>query len=58
MRRGLDFDKAEAALRRAAEKAIHGPREERSGQFLSAKKPSVSPPRRAAKRSSTERRKD
>lgn len=33
MRRGLDFDKAEAALRRAAEKATHGTREERSGRF-------------------------
>ncbi len=34
MRRGLDFDKAEAALKRAAEKATHGTREERSGRFL------------------------
>jgi Uncharacterized protein conserved in bacteria (DUF2188) len=34
MRRGLDFDKAEAALRRAAAKATHGTREERSGRFL------------------------
>ncbi len=33
MRRGLDFDKAEAALRRAAEKATRGTREERSGRF-------------------------
>jgi hypothetical protein len=33
MKRGLDFDKAEAALKRAAEKAIHGTREERSGKF-------------------------
>lgn len=33
MRRGLDFDKAEAALKRAAEKATHGTREERSGRF-------------------------
>lgn len=33
MRRGLDFDKAEAALRRAAEKATHGTREERAGRF-------------------------
>ena len=29
MRRGLDFDKAEAALKRAAYKATHGTREER-----------------------------
>lgn len=34
MRRGLDFEKAEAALKRAAEKAMHGTREERSGRFL------------------------
>jgi hypothetical protein len=34
MKRGLDFDKAEAALKRAAEKATHGTREERSGRFL------------------------
>jgi hypothetical protein len=33
MRRGLDFKKAEAALKRAAEKAVHGTREERSGRF-------------------------
>ena len=34
MRRGLDLAKAEAALKRAAEKAVHGTREERSGRFL------------------------
>jgi hypothetical protein len=33
MRRGLDFVKAEAALKRAAYKAVHGTREERSGRF-------------------------
>jgi hypothetical protein len=33
MRRGLDFEKAETALKRAAEKAVHGTREERSGRF-------------------------
>ncbi len=33
MKRGLDFDKAQAALKRAAEKAIYGTREERSGRF-------------------------
>jgi hypothetical protein len=33
MSRGLDFEKAQAALKRAAEKAIHGTREERSGRF-------------------------
>jgi len=34
MNRGLDFEKAQAALKRAAEKAIHLTREERSGRFL------------------------
>ena len=34
MSRGLDFEKAQAAFKRAAEKAIHGTREERSGRFL------------------------
>jgi hypothetical protein len=43
MRRGLDFAKAEAAFKRAAEKAVHGAREERSGRFLPAKK-RASPP--------------
>jgi hypothetical protein len=38
MRRGLDFAKAETAFKRAAEKAVHGTREERSGRFLPAKK--------------------
>jgi hypothetical protein len=33
MRRGLDFQKAEAAFKRAADKAAHGTREERSGRF-------------------------
>jgi hypothetical protein len=33
MRRGLDFEKAEAAFKRAADKAAHGTREERSGRF-------------------------
>lgn len=33
MRRGLDFEKAEAAFKRAAEKAVCGTREERSGRF-------------------------
>lgn len=32
--RGLDVEKAEAAMKRAAEKAMHGTREERSGRFF------------------------
>jgi hypothetical protein len=38
MKRGLDFAKAEAALKRAAYKAVHGTREERSGRFGTATK--------------------
>ena len=38
MSRGLDPAKVQAALDRAAYKAVHGTREERSGRFL-AKKP-------------------
>jgi hypothetical protein len=34
MQRGLDLPKAQAALKRAAEKAMHGTREERSGRFV------------------------
>jgi hypothetical protein len=36
MSRGLDVRKADAALKRAAHKAVHGTREERSGQVLSS----------------------
>jgi hypothetical protein len=36
------LEKAEAALKRAAYKATHGTREERSGRFLLAEKPSSS----------------
>jgi hypothetical protein len=34
MIRRLDIEKVDAALRRAAYKAVHGAREERSGRFL------------------------
>jgi hypothetical protein len=34
MRRGLDIEKVEAAFKRAAHKAIHGTREERSGRVV------------------------
>jgi hypothetical protein len=40
MRHGLDLPKAQAALKRAADKAMHGTREERSGRFL-LKRPSA-----------------
>jgi KTSC domain len=36
MSRGLDIRKAEAALTRAARKAVHGTREDRSGRVLSS----------------------
>lgn len=42
MRRGLDFEKAQAAFKRAAEKAMHGTREERSGRFLLEDGPDIS----------------
>jgi len=42
MRRGLDFAKAETAFKRAAEKAVHGTREERSGRFGQITKQGVS----------------
>jgi hypothetical protein len=42
MRRGLDFAKAETAFKRAAEKAVHGTREERSGRFLQVTNQGVS----------------
>jgi hypothetical protein len=40
--RGIDFEKMEAAFKRAAEKAMHGTREERSGRFLLVEGPDVS----------------
>ena len=36
MSRGLDLTKAEAALKQAAEKAVHGTQEERSGRVISS----------------------
>jgi len=48
MRRGLDLAKVEAALKRAAYKAVHGTREERSGRFLPAKKRANPPARPSA----------
>jgi hypothetical protein len=49
MSRGLDIEKVEAALKRAAHKAIHGTREERSGRFLLAKKRGAAPANRTSK---------
>jgi hypothetical protein len=36
MNSGLDIRKAQSALRRAARKAVHGTREERSGRVISS----------------------
>jgi lysyl-tRNA synthetase class 2 len=36
MSRGLDLKRAEAALKRAAHKAVHGTREERAGRVISS----------------------
>jgi hypothetical protein len=43
MKRGLDLEKVQAALDRAAYKALHGTREERSGRFLLRKKDQPTP---------------
>jgi hypothetical protein len=58
MKRGLDFKQMEAAFKRAAYKAIHGTREERSGRFFlpeKTRKPPSAPPR-ALKKSKLKRR--
>jgi hypothetical protein len=44
MRQGLDFEKAEAALKRAADKALRGTREERSGRFLAKQERAAAKP--------------
>jgi hypothetical protein len=56
MRRGLDFEKMEAALKRAAYKALHGTREERSGRFLSAKRSNVASVSGASKQGTNRRK--
>lgn len=43
MTRKLDVEKVDAALKRAAYRAIHGTRAERSGRFLPAKTHRVLP---------------
>jgi hypothetical protein len=52
--RKLDVEKVDAALRRAADRAIHGTRVERSGRFLPVKKRRALP---ASKRRDARRRK-
>ena len=53
MKRTPDIEKIDAALKRAAYRALHGTKEERSGRFLPAKK-RASPP---AKPSALDQRK-
>ena len=42
MTRGIDFEQMEAALKRAAYKAVHGTREERAGRSLPVAKRDIS----------------
>jgi hypothetical protein len=59
MRRGIDFAQMEAAFKRAAYKAIHGTREERSGRFFLPEKMCKPPsaPQLTLKKSKLKRRK-
>ena len=52
-----DATKIEAALRRAAYRAIHGTREERSGRFLTAKRRDAPSGDRVSKQPALKRRK-
>jgi hypothetical protein len=56
--RGLDFEAMEAAFKRAAWKAVHGTREERSGRFLRATPEDISAVERAMKQSVAKQGKD
>jgi hypothetical protein len=53
VKRKLDVAEIEAALRRAADRAMHGSRAERSGRYLPKKRRAVA----AAKRRDARRRK-
>ncbi len=57
MSRKLDVEKVDAALKRAAYRAIHGTRAERSGRFLPAKTHRVLPAGRLSKHPAASRRK-
>jgi hypothetical protein len=54
--KGIDFEAMEAALKRAAWKAVHGTREERSGRFMPAKRGTAKAGRRVAKKAAAVRR--
>jgi hypothetical protein len=55
---GIDFEAMEAAFKRAAWKAVHGTREERSGRFLRATPKDIVRVERAMKRSIDKQPKD
>ena len=55
--RGIDFEKMDAAFKRAAYKAVHGTREERSGRFLLVKPRNAASVLREPKRQDAGRRK-
>ena len=57
MKRTLDVAKVDAALKRAAYKALHGARDERAGRFLPAKMRRALPARKASQRRVLSRRK-
>jgi hypothetical protein len=56
MRRILDIEEVAAALKRAAEKAMHGTREERSGRFLPTTRRKPASKEGAPKRPSRQRK--
>jgi hypothetical protein len=57
LNRKLDVEGVDAALQRAAARATHGNRAERSGRFLPAKKNPASSARRGSKQPGPRRRK-
>jgi hypothetical protein len=57
MTKGVDVAKMKVAFKRAADKALHGTREERSGRFMPAKTRISASPNRGLKQSGSKRRK-
>jgi hypothetical protein len=56
MKRTPDIEKIDAALKRAAYRALYGTREERSGRFLPAKRSNVSSAPGASKQGTSQRK--
>jgi hypothetical protein len=56
MNRKLDIEKVESALQRAAQRALHGTRAERSGRFLPASEDRIPSARRTPKHPGARRR--